>query len=57
MEAQSHRPPASQASGRVFRDSAERSLRIFVEASDLLHRPKVINTLKVRTVSDGPYLS
>ncbi|OSD03156.1 hypothetical protein PYCCODRAFT_1451721 [Trametes coccinea BRFM310] len=39
-------PSGSQASGRVFLDPAGNPLRVFVEASELLHRPKVIRALK-----------
>ncbi|KAH9858103.1 hypothetical protein C2E23DRAFT_163989 [Lenzites betulinus] len=49
-------PPSSQASGTIFRDSAAQSLRIFVEASDLLNRPKLVYTLKSNgaTISHSP---
>ncbi|KAI8990522.1 hypothetical protein BD414DRAFT_483911 [Trametes punicea] len=51
MEAQAHPinagPSGSQASAtRLFVDSAGRPLRVFVEAAELLNRPRVIRTLK-----------
>ncbi|KAI0825043.1 hypothetical protein BC628DRAFT_1321028 [Trametes gibbosa] len=47
---------SSQASGRIFRDSVDQSLRIFVEASDLLNRPKLVSTLRNNgaTISHSP---
>ncbi|KAI0375090.1 hypothetical protein BV20DRAFT_960154 [Pilatotrama ljubarskyi] len=39
-------PPASQASGRTFIDSTNQPLRVFVEASELQNRPRVIRKLK-----------
>ncbi|KAI0669806.1 hypothetical protein C8Q78DRAFT_146298 [Trametes maxima] len=39
-------PPASQASARVFVDSAEQPLQVFVEAAELFNRPRIIRTLR-----------
>ncbi|KAI0639493.1 hypothetical protein C8Q77DRAFT_1152470 [Trametes polyzona] len=49
-------PSTTQASGHVFYDSADQPLRVFVEASEVLNRPKVIRILKNNgaTISISP---